>query len=65
MDKVRRIKELIEILNNASFSYYNSNPIMSDCEWDKLYDELKLLEQETNIVYSNSQIGRASCRERV
>ncbi len=51
---INRIKELIEILNNASFSYYNSNPIMSDCEWDKLYDELKLLEQETNIVYSNS-----------
>lgn len=51
---INRIKELIEILNNASFNYYNSNPIMSDCEWDKLYDELKLLEQETNIVYSNS-----------
>lgn len=54
MDKVKRIKELIEILNNASFTYYNDNPIMPDYKWDKLYDELKLLEQETNVVYSNS-----------
>lgn len=62
MDKVRRIKELIEILNNASFNYYNSNPIMSDYEWDKLYDELKLLEQETNIIYSNSPTQNVGCK---
>lgn len=52
--KLKRIKELIKILNNASEKYYNSTPIMSDYEWDKLYDELKLLEQETGIIYPNS-----------
>ena len=54
-DKVKRMKELIDILNNASFEYYkNSNPIMSDYEYDKLYDELVLLESELNVTLSNS-----------
>ena len=54
MQKIKRIKELIQILNNASDNYYNSEPTMSDYEWDKLYDELKALESETNIIYPNS-----------
>ena len=54
MDKIKRLKELIEILNNASNAYYNSTPIMTDYEWDKLYDELKALEKETKITYPDS-----------
>ena len=54
MDKVGRIKELISVLNNASNDYYNSTPSMTDYEWDKLYEELKSLETETNIIYPNS-----------
>ncbi len=54
MDKLERIKQLIKDLNNASYAYYNQNPIMPDYEWDKMYDELINLEEETGIVLSNS-----------
>ena len=54
MDKLERIKQLIKELNNASYAYYNQVPIMSDYEWDKMYDELINLEEETGIVLSNS-----------
>ena len=54
MDKTERIKQLIKDLNNASYAYYNQIPIMSDYEWDKMYDELINLEEETGIVLSNS-----------
>ncbi len=54
-DKIKRMKELIETLNLASKMYYqNSAPIMTDYEYDKLYDELVKLEKETNTVFSNS-----------
>lgn len=54
MDKVDKIKQLIKELNNASYAYYNQIPIMPDYEWDKMYDELISLEEETGIVLSNS-----------
>ena len=54
MNKIHRIKEIIKILNNASNLYYNSTPIMTDYEWDSLYEELKVLEHETSVIYSNS-----------
>ena len=61
MNKADKIKELISILNKASDAYYNSgNPIMTDYEWDNLYDELVKLEEETGVVYLNSptqQVG--------
>ena len=54
-NKINRMKELIEKLNYASKMYYqNSNPIMTDYEYDKLYDELVNLEKETNTVFANS-----------
>ena len=54
-EKITRMKELIEKLNYASKMYYqDSNPIMTDYEYDKLYDELVKLEEETNTVFSNS-----------
>lgn len=55
MSKVDRIKELISTLNKASEAYYNtSDPIMTDYEWDNLYDELAKLEEETGVIYLNS-----------
>ena len=54
MNKLERIKQLIKELNNASYAYYNQIPIMPDYEWDKMYDELINLEEETGIVLSNS-----------
>lgn len=54
MDKLEMIKQLIKELNNASYAYYNNVPIMPDYEWDKMYDELIKLEEETGIVLSNS-----------
>ena len=54
MNKLERIKQLIKELNNASYAYYNQVPIMPDYEWDRMYDELINLEEETGIVLSNS-----------
>lgn len=55
MDKKERLKELVSILNEASKAYYQQDTeIMSNLEYDKLYDELVVLEQETGIVLANS-----------
>ena len=54
-DKIKRMKELIDTLNHASKMYYQfSTPIMTDFEYDRLYDELVVLENETKTVFSNS-----------
>ncbi|MDE6253823.1 MAG: NAD-dependent DNA ligase LigA [Lachnospiraceae bacterium] len=53
--KTERIKELVKILNEASKAYYQeSSEIMSNFEYDRLYDELTALENETGMVLSNS-----------
>lgn len=53
--KIERIKHLVKILNHASNEYYNSDkPLISDYDWDRQFDELKQLEEETGCVYSNS-----------
>lgn len=55
MDKKERIKELVDILNEASYEYYQkANEIMSNFEYDALYDELSALENETGMILSNS-----------
>ena len=55
MKTVERIKELTELLNRASKAYYqDGNEIMSNFEYDELYDELVALEKETGIVMANS-----------
>lgn len=55
MDKKKRIEELVEILNQASKDYYKENrEIMSNLEFDKLYDELVALEKETQMVLAAS-----------
>lgn len=55
MDKINRIKELVDVLRKASIAYYrNDDPVMPDKQYDDLYDELDTLEKETGVVYSNS-----------
>lgn len=54
MNKLEKIKYLIDILNEASEHYYSDEPIMSDYDWDNMYEELKELEKETDVVYNNS-----------
>ena len=54
-EKIERMKELIKILNKASELYYQkSTSMMTDYEYDKLYDELVNLEKETSMTLSNS-----------
>ena len=53
--KVERIKYLVDILNKASEAYYaQDREIMSNFEYDKLYDELVQLEAETGVILANS-----------
>lgn len=55
MDKKERLKELVSVLNEASKAYYQKDTeIMSNLEYDRLYDELTALEKETGIVLANS-----------
>ncbi|MFQ9516105.1 MAG: NAD-dependent DNA ligase LigA [Eubacterium sp.] len=55
MNKFERIKELVELLNRANKAYYQeANEIMSNLEYDRLYDELAELEKETGMVLAGS-----------
>ena len=55
MNKVERIKELVQTLNKANKDYYElANPTLSDREYDQLYNELVSLEKETGIILSGS-----------
>lgn len=50
-----RVRELTNQLHKASIAYYKyDNPIMSDKQYDELYDELEKLENESGIVLANS-----------
>ncbi|MGN0408488.1 MAG: NAD-dependent DNA ligase LigA [Bacteroides sp.] len=52
---IDRIKELVDILNKAGKVYYSEGrEMMSNFEYDALYDELVLLEEKTGCVLSNS-----------
>ena len=54
-DKRKEIQEKVELLNQASRAYYQeSREIMSNLEYDRLYDELAQLEKETGIVLAQS-----------
>lgn len=55
MDKVKRIQELVKQLNEYRDVYYNeARSDVSDAEYDRLFDELSELENETGVVYTNS-----------
>ena len=52
---IRRMKELVALLNKAGRAYYQEDrEIMSNREYDELYDELCALEQETGITLADS-----------
>ena len=56
MDKIVRMKELNELLAKAADAYYNTGKeIMSDHEYDALYDELDRLEKETGVILNGSR----------
>ena len=55
INETDRMKELIEVLNNASKAYYAEDiEIMSNAEYDELYDELLMLEEKTGTVLAGS-----------
>lgn len=55
MTKIERMKELIALLNDAAKAYYaQDREIMSNFEYDALYDELTALEEETGMTLSGS-----------
>ncbi|MBQ7106059.1 MAG: NAD-dependent DNA ligase LigA [Clostridia bacterium] len=59
MEKHTRIEELVSFLNKCCDQYYNkNNPTLSDAEYDALFDELSLLEQQTGYVLPNSPTVR-------
>lgn len=54
-EKAERIKELTELLSRASKAYYaQDQEIMSNYDYDRLYDELEGLERETGIILAGS-----------
>lgn len=67
MDKMRRMKELIPMLTEAAKAYYQEDrEIMSNFEYDRLYDELVKLEEETGVTLAGSptvSVGYASLEE--
>lgn len=62
MEDIReRMRALIDKLNIAADAYYNGkNEVMSDYEWDALFDELKKLEEESGIVLQGSPTHKVS-----
>ncbi len=59
MDKLERMKELVDVILMHNRNYYElDNPTISDKEYDELYDELVDLEKETGVVLSNSPTQR-------
>ncbi len=60
-EQLKRMEELVRILNEASDAYYNGQAeLMTDYEWDALFDELKALEIETNTILENSPTHNVS-----
>jgi DNA ligase (NAD+) len=59
MHQIQRMKQMVERLNNAARAYYQENrEIMPNIEYDRLYDELVLMEKETGVVLSDSPTVR-------
>ena len=55
------MRQLIERLNQASEAYYNGQrELMSDYEWDALFDQLKTLEEQTGIILPGSPTHKVS-----
>lgn len=64
MDKILRMKELVNKLNEASNAYYNGkDEIMSNHEWDTMFDQLAQLEEETGIILPDSPTSKVGADE--
>ena len=62
-EKKKRIRELVSLLNQASEAYYNQQTeLMSNFEWDSLFDELSELEAETGYVLESSPTGKTGAQ---
>ena len=62
--KKQRIEQLVEQLNKASAAYYNGqDEIMSNYEWDAMFDELVTLEKETGYIMADSPTQNAGFEE--
>ena len=56
---MNRMRELVDLLNRYGYEYYVLDaPTVSDKEYDRLYDELVLLEKETGEIYPDSPTRR-------
>jgi len=63
-EKKARIEALVEQLNRASEAYYNDkDEIMSNYEWDALFDELTALENDTGYILPDSPTQKAGADE--
>ncbi len=58
-ESIQRMEELVARLNETAYAYYVlDNPVISDLQWDQLYEELKNLEAETGVTLDNSPTRR-------
>ena len=61
MDALQQMRAAVERLNEAADAYYNGRPeLMTDFEWDALFDKVKALEAETGVVLPESPTNRVS-----
>lgn len=54
MNQIDKIKKLIMLCNKYRDAYYNHQPLVPDDVYDRYFDELSKLEQETNCYFANS-----------
>ena len=58
----QKMKALVAKLNRYRHEYYNlAAPSVSDAAYDRLYDELRELEERTGIIYGNSPTQTVGC----
>ena len=62
MDKIIKIKQLVRQLNHYRDLYYNDSiSMISDKQYDDMYDKLKRMEEETGVIMSNSPTTTVGC----
>ena len=60
-EELQKMKELVARLNEASAAYYNGKAeLMSDYQWDAMFDELKKLEEKTGTILDDSPTSNVS-----
>ena len=59
MDEVQHMQSLVDRLNETAHAYYVlDNPVISDAQWDAMYDELLALEEKTGVRLPDSPTRR-------